>query len=84
MNLRKQQTAAPLQEAYRNAWNIRARNEAEEANKHAPPPISEKELGGQNKITVLFSDMLRYNHYFRFLPFIYAPSGGTASRLSGK
>jgi mitochondrial inner membrane protein COX18 len=73
INLRKQRTAAPLQEAYRNAWNIRTRNEAEEANKDAPPLISEIELGGQNKITVLFSDMLRYNHYFRFLPFIHVP-----------
>jgi mitochondrial inner membrane protein COX18 len=73
INLRKQQVAAPLQEAYRNAWNIRARKEAEQANKDAPPSVSNMELGGQNKITVLFSQMLNYNHYFRYLPLIYAP-----------
>ena len=73
LNQRKMDMGAPLQEAYRSAWIRSVQERAKEAGENAPSKFKAMGIGGNSKVTMLFSKKLIYKPYIAMLPVLYWP-----------
>lgn len=73
LNRRKMDMGEPLREAYRNASIRKVREAAKHAEEDPPSNIKAMNIGGNSKVTMLFSKKLRYNPYVAMLPVLYSP-----------
>jgi len=76
LNQRRLEMSTPLREAYRNAdkksRNERAKREGT-VDKEPAAPISDVQLGGFDRLTMLLSRHFRFYRYIGMLPLIYVP-----------
>ncbi|KAF7508752.1 hypothetical protein GJ744_008999 [Endocarpon pusillum] len=73
LNQRKMDMGEPLREAYQNAWTRKIQDAARHAGENAPSEVKAMSLGGNSKVTMLFSKQLKYNPYVAMLPVLYWP-----------